>query len=74
MNIIIMMDKRPDGRKPIRIKSICYNGRILLDRTGGAEKRTMPDAPWMQMVDNIRTPGQLNKLREAIEKAFKLDG
>ncbi len=66
MKILIMMDKRPDGRKPIRIKSICCNGRILLDRTGETEKMTMPDAKWAKMLDNIRTPGQLDKLREAI--------
>ena len=66
---LICMDKRPTGRRPIWIKTICYNGRLLFDRAGGQEYCAEIITPEIrQQIDRIRTRGQLDRLKEAIEE------
>ena len=66
---LICMDKRPTGRRPIWIKTICYNGRLLFDRAGGQEYCAEIITPEIrQQIDRIRTRGQLDRLKKEIEE------
>ena len=65
--LVICMNKRPDGRRPIQIKSICGGGRVLYDKVGDreycAEEITQEIR---QMMANVRTTKQLEELKQKI--------
>lgn len=72
---IIVMDRLPNGRKPITIKSISCKGFILFSRDqDGKMHMRMHDTEdaLMGMIGCIRTMGQLDKLREAIKKHVEM--
>ena len=74
---IIVMDRLPNGRKPITIKSITCSGYILFSRDmdGKVHMRMHEQAgadPFMGMIGCIRTMGQLDALREAIRKHVEM--
>lgn len=74
---IIVMDRLPNGRKPITIKSITCNGYILFSRDmdGKVHMRMHEQAgadAFMGMIGCIRTMGQLDALREAIRKHVEM--
>lgn len=66
---LICMDKRPTGGKPIWIKTICYDGKLLFDRAGDKEYCAEVITPEIrQQIDSIRTRGQLDRLKKTIEE------
>lgn len=72
---IIVMDRLPNGRKPITIKSITCSGYILFSRDmDGKMHMRMHDGSdaFMGMIGCIRTMGQLDALREATRKHVEM--
>ena len=72
---IIVMDRLPNGRKPITIKSVTCDGYILFSRDmDGKMHMRMHDGAdaFMGMIGCIRTMGQLDALREAIRKHVEM--
>ena len=72
---IIIMDRLPNGRKPITIKGITCDGYILFSRDmdGKMRMRLHDSEDWlMGMIGCIRTMGQLDALREAIRKHVEM--
>ena len=72
---VIIMDRLPNGRKPITIKGITCDGFILFSRDmdGKVHMRLHDSEDWlMGMIGCIRTMGQLDALREAIRKHVEM--
>lgn len=72
---IIIMDRLPNGRKPITIKGITCDGYILFsrDQDGKMRMRLHDSEDWlMGTIGCIRTMGQLDALREAIRKHVEM--
>lgn len=72
MKIIICMDRRPDGRKPVKIKMISCGNTVLYDNAGSrahVDERLTDEV--LEDMLRIRTPGQLEALREKIKKIME---
>lgn len=64
-SLVICMDRRPDGRKPVEIRCITGGGRVLFSRTDAGERSTLPQ-DLTERLHNIRTTKQLEEIKREI--------
>lgn len=64
-SIVICMNKRPDGRKPVEIRCITGGGRVLFSRSTAGERSALPQ-DLTERLHAIRTQKQLEELKREI--------